>query len=84
LLKEFQDSSVNLELRFWIKDPINGTVNVRSEVMLRVWDLFHEHGIEFASPQRQLTFRNPESLADHSKPTQRRAAEGAKRAASGR
>jgi small-conductance mechanosensitive channel len=84
LLKEFQDSSVDLELRFWIKDPTNGTANVRSEVMLRVWDLFHEHGIEFASPQRQLTFRNPEALAGHSKPTRRRAAEAAKRAANGR
>ena len=40
LLKEFGDSSVNLELRFWIKDPTNGTANVRSEVMLRVWDFF--------------------------------------------
>src|SRR6516162_1462162 len=33
LLKEFGDSAVNLELRFWIQDPANGTANVRSEVM---------------------------------------------------
>jgi len=37
--------------------------NVRSEVMLRIWDLYREHGIEFPFPQRDLTLRNPEALA---------------------
>ena len=64
LLKEFGDSSVNLELRFWIHDPVNGTSNVRSEVMLQVWDLFHANGISFPFPQRDLTLRNPEALAE--------------------
>ena len=64
LLKEFGDSSVNLELRFWIRDPSNGTTNVRSDVMLRVWDLFHALDIEFPFPQRDLTLRNPEALAE--------------------
>jgi small-conductance mechanosensitive channel len=64
LLKEFGDSAVNLELRFWIQDPANGTANVRSEVMLRIWDLFHKHGIEFPFPQRDLTLRNPEAVAE--------------------
>ena len=63
LLKEFGDSAVNLELRFWIKDPANGMANVRSEVMLRIWDLYRERGIEFPFPQRDLTLRNPEALA---------------------
>jgi small-conductance mechanosensitive channel len=64
LLKEFGDSAVNLELRFWIQDPANGTANVRSEVMPRIWDLFREHGIEFPFPQRDLTLRNPEAVAE--------------------
>jgi small-conductance mechanosensitive channel len=64
LLKEFADSAVNLELRFWIQDPANGTANVRSEVMLGIWDLYREHGIEFPFPQRDLTLRNPEALAE--------------------
>lgn len=64
LLNELGDSAVNLELRFWIQDPANGTANVRSEVMLRIWDLFHEHGIEFPFPQRDLTLRNPEAVAE--------------------
>jgi small-conductance mechanosensitive channel len=63
LLVDFGDSSVDLELRFWINDPANGTANVRSEVMLRIWDLYHANGIELPYPQRDITLRNPEAVA---------------------
>jgi small-conductance mechanosensitive channel len=63
LLVGFGDSSVDLELRFWIRDPVNGTTNVRSAVMLNIWDLFHANDIEIPNPQRDLTLRNPEALA---------------------
>jgi small-conductance mechanosensitive channel len=63
LLVEFGDSTINLDLRFWIRDPVNGTANVRSEIMLKLWDLFQQNGIEIPSPQRELTLRNPEVLA---------------------
>ncbi len=54
VLKEFGDSSVNLEIRFWIEDPRNGTTNVKSEVMLQVWDRFKAAGINFPYPQRDV------------------------------
>ncbi len=57
LLKGFGDSSVDLELRVWIDDPPNGRSNVLSEVLLGVWDRFHEHGIEIPYPQRDLHLR---------------------------
>jgi small-conductance mechanosensitive channel len=50
----FGDSSVDLELRIWINDPPNGRANVCSDVLLEVWDKFHEHGIEIPFPQRDL------------------------------
>lgn len=56
-LDSFGDSSVNLDLRFWIEDPHNGVGRVRSEVLLRVWDAFHENGIQFPFPQRDVNFR---------------------------
>ena len=62
LLTDFGDSSVDLELRFWIRDPANGTANVRSAVMLRVWDLYKANGIEIPFPQRDVTLRNPEAV----------------------
>jgi len=54
LLKGFGDSSVDLELRFWIRDPANGVSNVKSQILLSVWDKFHAHGIEIPFPQLDL------------------------------
>jgi small-conductance mechanosensitive channel len=53
-LKDFGDSSVDLELRFWIGDPDNGISNVGSDVRLAVWDALKEHHIEIPFPQRDL------------------------------
>ncbi|MFH2123096.1 MAG: hypothetical protein ABIJ50_06405 [Pseudomonadota bacterium] len=58
LLKEFGDNSVNLEQRFWICDPMNGCDNVKSDILLRIWDKFLEHGIEIPYPQRNLHLRS--------------------------
>ncbi len=58
LLKGFGDSSVDLELRVWIDDPPNGRANVLSEVLLGVWDRFHENGIEIPFPQRDLHLKS--------------------------
>jgi small-conductance mechanosensitive channel len=54
LLKGFGDSSVNLEIRIWIDDPRNGTANVKSEVLLAVWDRFKAAGITIPFPQRDV------------------------------
>jgi small-conductance mechanosensitive channel len=62
LMKGFGDSTVNLELRIWIDDPRNGVSNVKSEVFLRLWDKFREHGIEIPFPQRDLHLRTPSEL----------------------
>lgn len=58
LLIEFGDSSVNLQLRFWIADAQNGVQNVKSAVLLAIWDKFKEHGIEIPYPQRDLHLRS--------------------------
>ena len=54
LLTQFADSSINLELGFWIEDPESGKGNVLSEVNLAIWKLFREHGIEIPFPQRDV------------------------------
>ncbi|EDY83895.1 transporter, MscS family [Verrucomicrobiia bacterium DG1235] len=53
----YGDSSVDFELRVWIRDPANGLNNLRSGIYVRMWDLFKEHGIEIPFPQRDLNFR---------------------------
>jgi small-conductance mechanosensitive channel len=65
LLSGFGDNSVDLELRFWIDDPSNGVGNVRSTVLLAIWDKFKENGIEIPFPQRDIHIRKiPSALKD--------------------
>lgn len=54
LLMGFGDSSVDFELRFWIRDPRNGFSNVKSDVLLRVWDKFQANNISMPFPQRDI------------------------------
>ncbi|GAB4573194.1 MAG: mechanosensitive ion channel [Rhodothalassiaceae bacterium] len=56
-LMGFGDNGVDLELRLWIEDPQSGVVNVASDVMLAIWDLFHEHDIIFPFPHRVIEFK---------------------------
>lgn len=64
LLRGYGDSAVDLEVRFWINDPMNGRANVKSALLIRIWDKFHEHGIEIPYPQRDLHFRSSEIGVD--------------------
>jgi small-conductance mechanosensitive channel len=63
LLKGFGDNAIELELRFWIRDPRNGTANVRSAVMLGVWDRFRANNVEFPFPQRDIHLPELDELA---------------------
>lgn len=56
-LMAFGESGVDLELRLWIEDPQAGVVNVASEVMLAIWDMFHEEGIVFPYPHRVVEIK---------------------------
>ena len=54
----FGDNSGNLEIRIWVDDPEAGRTNILSEVLLNVWDKFHEHGVEIPYPQRDLHLKS--------------------------
>lgn len=63
-LMEFGDSSVDFDLRFWINDPANGMSNVKSAVMLALWDRLHEAGVEIPFPQLDLHVKSaPETVS---------------------
>ncbi len=53
-LVEFGDSSVNFDLCYWIKDPQNGLANVRSLVLMNIWEALQANDIEIPFPQRDL------------------------------
>jgi small-conductance mechanosensitive channel len=54
LLMGFGENSVDFELRVWIGDPQNGIHNVKSQILLGVWERFKEHDISLPFPQRVL------------------------------
>jgi small-conductance mechanosensitive channel len=55
----FGDSSVDYILRFWIRDPHQGTTNIRGNVFLALWDALKEAGIEIPYPHRQVIVSQP-------------------------
>lgn len=59
VLLAFAGSAVELELRVWIHDPKNGVGNLKSDVLLRIWDKFRANGVEFPYPQRDLHLKTP-------------------------
>jgi small-conductance mechanosensitive channel len=58
LFIDFGDSALKLQLRFWITDAHNGVQNVKSAVLLRIWELFREQNIEVPYPQRDVHIRS--------------------------
>ena len=58
LLVAFGESSINLELGAWINDPVNGVKNVKSDVLLKIWETFQEQGMEIPFPQRDVHIRS--------------------------
>jgi small-conductance mechanosensitive channel len=51
---EFGDQSMRFSLSFWITDPENGIGNVRSQVMLALWDEFRIEGAAGSYPIRDI------------------------------
>ena len=58
LMMGFGDSSIDLQIRFWIDDAPQGVSNIRSEVLLAVWKAFKEHNIHIPFPQRDLHIKS--------------------------
>lgn len=50
----FADSGINLELGFWIGDPEEGSMQIKSDIHLGVWKAFKDAGIEIPFPQREV------------------------------
>jgi len=56
IITEFAEAGVKFSLTFWIADP-DGMDNVKSEVMLSLWEVFKREGIRMPYPVRELRIR---------------------------
>jgi small-conductance mechanosensitive channel len=50
MLCEFGATSIEFELWFWIRDPAAGVVNVKSDVLLALWDTLDKQGVNIPKP----------------------------------
>jgi small-conductance mechanosensitive channel len=69
LLVGFGENGLELEVRIWIGDAHNGVQNVKSAVLLRIWELFREAGIRVPYPQRDVTVRGAPGAFSPQPPT---------------
>lgn len=58
-VERFADSGIDLLLGFWIADPENGSLGLKSAVNLAIWHGFSRHGITIPFPQREVRLLNP-------------------------
>jgi small-conductance mechanosensitive channel len=56
ILTEFAESGMKFSLTFWIADP-DGMDNVKSDVMLALWETFRRENIKVAYPVREILVR---------------------------
>jgi small-conductance mechanosensitive channel len=56
ILTEFAEAGMKFSLTFWIADP-DGMDNVKSEVMLALWDVFKRENIQVPYPVREIHVR---------------------------
>ncbi len=56
-LSAFGADGLEFTLGYWIADPENGQLGLRSAINLRILELFREHGVEIPYPQRVLHVR---------------------------
>ena len=59
-LMSFENFGMRVEVRFWIRDPMNGVNNVRSDVNREIWRLFKKHGITIPVQQHDIRVVTPE------------------------
>jgi small-conductance mechanosensitive channel len=56
ILVEFAEAGMKFSLTFWIADP-DGMDNVKSDVMLSLWEVFKREGIRLPYPVREIRIR---------------------------
>jgi small-conductance mechanosensitive channel len=50
MLSAFGPGALEFELWFWIRDPAAGVNNVKSDVLLALWDALDKDGAKLAKP----------------------------------
>ncbi|MDF1677712.1 MAG: mechanosensitive ion channel [Legionellaceae bacterium] len=60
-ISSFGESGVNILIEYWMEGIDDGKNRVGADLLLMLWDIFHENNIEIPYPQRQVTILAPSS-----------------------
>lgn len=61
-VKDFGADGIDIELGYWIKDPENGTIAIRSDLNQEILRRFNEAGIEIPFAQREITLKGEPTI----------------------
>ncbi|TDR81956.1 mechanosensitive ion channel family protein [Paludibacterium purpuratum] len=53
----FGASGITLEVGFWVADPENGFLGLKSDIHMAIWRLFREHGVQMPFPQMEVSVK---------------------------
>ncbi|MCP5360045.1 MAG: mechanosensitive ion channel [Steroidobacteraceae bacterium] len=67
-LMSFENYGMRLECRFWIRDPMNGVNNVRSDVNRKIVKLFREAGIKIPVSQHEVRVNESDTMPAPQRP----------------
>lgn len=71
LPRNFGDSAIEMEVRFWIGSPTpTHRTRAKAEVMRKIKDAFDEEGVDIPFPQRVYSPREPVGSSDTPQPTE--------------
>lgn len=65
LLRQFGADGLELEMGFWISDPEQGSLNVRSDLNFAIWQAFQAAGISIPLPQREVRLMRARTGEQH-------------------
>jgi small-conductance mechanosensitive channel len=64
----FGAKSLDFSLRFWINDPVEGATNVKSAVLLALWDALKRENIPIPPPVQDMRIVAPVETVNHARP----------------
>ena len=67
---QFGASGISLEVGFWVLDPENGFMGLKSDIHLAIWRMFEKQGVKMPFPQCEVTLLNGADAAAGPEPEQ--------------
>ncbi|MBB5018359.1 small-conductance mechanosensitive channel [Chitinivorax tropicus] len=61
-LESFGESGINMKATFWIRDPENGQLGLKSAINFKIWHAFKAAGIEIPYTRREVTILNKPTM----------------------